>query len=40
MVVGREDQQLKSLINAALKHIRATGRYEELLLRYFPLRAF
>jgi len=40
VVVGREDQQLKSLINAALKHIRTTGRYEELLLRYFPLRAF
>jgi len=40
IVVGREDQQLKTLINAALKHIRATGRYEELLLRYFPLRAF
>jgi len=40
VVVGREDQQLKTLINAALKHIRATGRYEELLLRYFPLRAF
>ena len=40
VMVGREDQQLKSLINAALKHIRATGRYEELLLRYFPLRAF
>jgi polar amino acid transport system substrate-binding protein len=40
IVVGREDQQLKSLINAALKHIRSTGRYEELLLRYFPLRAF
>jgi polar amino acid transport system substrate-binding protein len=40
VVVAREDQQLKTLINAALKHIRATGRYEELLLRYFPLRAF
>src|SRR5690349_21188301 len=40
ILVGREDQQLKGLINAALKHIRTTGRYEELLLRYFPLRAF
>jgi polar amino acid transport system substrate-binding protein len=40
IAVGREDQQLKGLINAALKHIRSTGRYEELLLRYFPLRAF
>ena len=40
VMVGHEDQQLKGLINAALKHIRTTGRYEELLLRYFPLRAF
>jgi polar amino acid transport system substrate-binding protein len=40
ILVGRRDQQLKALINAALRHIRATGRYEELLLRYFPLRAF
>ena len=28
------------LINAALKRLRENGRYEELLLRYFPLRAF
>jgi polar amino acid transport system substrate-binding protein len=40
IAVNREDPQLKSLINAALKRIRETGRYEELLLRYFPLRAF
>jgi polar amino acid transport system substrate-binding protein len=40
IAVSREDSQLKGLINAALKRLRETGRYEELLLRYFPLRAF
>ena len=40
IAVNREDSQLKGLINSALKHLRETGRYEELLLRYFPLRAF
>jgi polar amino acid transport system substrate-binding protein len=40
IAVNREDSQLKGLINAALKRLRETGRYEELLLRYFPLRAF
>jgi hypothetical protein len=27
-------------INGALKKLRESGRFEELLLRYFPLRAF
>jgi polar amino acid transport system substrate-binding protein len=40
IAVKREDLQLKMLINAALHHIRASGRFEELVLRYFPLRAF
>lgn len=40
MAVSREDQQLKTLINAALKRMRENGRFEELVLRYFPLRAF
>jgi polar amino acid transport system substrate-binding protein len=40
IAVSREDPQLKSLINAALKRMRESGRYEELVLRYFPLRAF
>ena len=40
IAVGREDLQLKSLINSALRRMRATGRLEELVLRYFPLRAF
>jgi polar amino acid transport system substrate-binding protein len=40
IAVNREDPELKGLINIALRRIRETGRYEELLLRYFPLRAF
>jgi polar amino acid transport system substrate-binding protein len=38
--VKREDAELKDLINVALKRMRESGRYEELLLRYFPLRVF
>lgn len=40
IVVSKKDPQLKGLINAALQRIRASGRYEELLLRYFPNRVF
>jgi polar amino acid transport system substrate-binding protein len=40
VAVKREDPQLKLLINAALRRMRESGRYEELVLRYFPLRAF
>ena len=40
IAVKRDDAQLKSLINAALKRLRESGRYEELLLRYFPQRVF
>ena len=40
VAVNREDQQLKVLINAALRRLRENGRFEELMLRYFPLRAF
>jgi polar amino acid transport system substrate-binding protein len=40
IAVNRNDPELKALINAALKRIRDSGRYEELVLRYFPLRAF
>ena len=40
IAVSREDPQLKGLINAALRRMRESGRYEELVLRYFPLRAF
>ena len=40
IAVKRDDVELKSLINVALKRMRESGRYEELLLRYFPLRVF
>jgi polar amino acid transport system substrate-binding protein len=40
IAVNREDVQLKTQINGALKRLRESGRFEELLLRYFPLRAF
>lgn len=40
IAVKRDDAELKTMINAALKQLRASGRYEELLLRYFPLRVF
>ena len=40
IAIKREDAQLKTLINGALRRMRENGRYEELLLRYFPLRVF
>ena len=40
ILVRRDDVQLKTTINSALKRMRESGRYEELLLRYFPLRVF
>jgi polar amino acid transport system substrate-binding protein len=40
IAVRRNDAQLKGLINGALRRLREGGRYEELLLRYFPQRAF
>lgn len=40
IAVNRDDAQLKGMINTALKRMRQSGRYEELLLRYFPMRVF
>jgi polar amino acid transport system substrate-binding protein len=40
IAVSKEDPELKGLMNAALKRLRESGRFEELMLRYFPLRAF
>lgn len=40
ILVPKQDPQLKGLINQALQRVRASGRYEELLLRYFPNRLF
>ena len=40
IAVKRGDTQLKAMIDTALQRVRQSGRYEELLLRYFPLRVF
>jgi polar amino acid transport system substrate-binding protein len=40
IAVAKNDPELKSLLNAAIKRLRESGRQEELLLRYFPLRAY
>ncbi len=40
ILVPKRDAQLKGLMNQALKRVRESGRYEELLLRYFPSRIF
>jgi polar amino acid transport system substrate-binding protein len=40
IAIKRDDAELKAMINTALKRLRESGRYEELLLRYFPLRVF
>jgi polar amino acid transport system substrate-binding protein len=40
IAVPKRDPQLKVLLNSALRRIRASGRYEELVLRYFPNRVY
>jgi polar amino acid transport system substrate-binding protein len=40
IAVAQSDGTLKALINQALRRVRETGRYEELLLRYFPSRLY
>jgi polar amino acid transport system substrate-binding protein len=40
ILLNREDPQLRTLVNAALKRVRESGRQEELMLRYFPLRPY
>lgn len=38
--VAKGDWQLRADINAALKRLKTSGRFEELVLRYFPYRVF
>ena len=38
--VARGDWQLRSDLNAALRRLKTGGRFEELVLRYFPYRVF
>jgi polar amino acid transport system substrate-binding protein len=40
VAVGRSDVQLKSLINVALRKLRDSGRFDELILRHFPTRVY
>jgi polar amino acid transport system substrate-binding protein len=40
ITVPRQDVELKRLINRTLERLRRNGRYEELILRYFPNRIF
>ncbi len=40
IMVRKDDTQLKQLINQALRRVRESGRYEELMLRYFPNRIY
>lgn len=40
ITVPRQDRDLKRLINRTLERLRRNGRYEELMLRYFPNRIF
>lgn len=37
IAVGRNDPMLKAQINESLKKIRRSGRFEEIVTRYFPL---
>lgn len=40
MAIPKNDAPMKGEINAALRKLRASGRFEELVLRYFPYRVF
>ena len=40
IAVSKRDPGLKHLLNDALRRVRASGRYEELVLRYFPNRVY
>ncbi|HWV80059.1 MAG TPA: transporter substrate-binding domain-containing protein [Hyphomicrobiaceae bacterium] len=40
ITVPRRDVELKRMINRTLARLRRNGRYEELILRYFPNRIF
>lgn len=40
IAVPRNDLQIRPLLNRALKRVRLSGRLEELMQRYFPLRVY
>lgn len=40
IAVPRNDPEIKALINSGLRKVRASGRFEELVQRYFPVRIY
>ncbi len=40
IAVPKGDPEIKAMINDALKRVRASGRFEELVQRYFPVRIY
>lgn len=40
IAVPKSDPEIKALLNEALKRVRASGRFEELVQRYFPVRIY
>lgn len=40
IAVSRKDPGLRSQLNGALRRVRASGRFEEIVARYFPLRLY
>lgn len=40
IAIAKGDHDLRRLLNDALKRVRASGRYEELVQRYFPNRVY
>ncbi len=40
IAVPKNDPEIKAMINDALKKVRASGRFEELVQRYFPVRIY
>lgn len=40
IAVPKNDQQIKTLINQALSRLRASGRFQELVERYFPVAVY
>jgi polar amino acid transport system substrate-binding protein len=40
IAVPKKDQALRAQLNAALRRVRSSGRLEEIVARYFPLRLY
>ena len=40
IAIPKSDPEIKGLLNDALKKVRASGRFEELVQRYFPVRIY